>query len=145
MCDFGNVGPEARFGYIVDTPQVRELIDEIKESWQLMVAVSELGMLRERARESSPQLLRVLKNSDFSQLTEYTITALADIGAVDFSAPELSPCYDPLSHLAYAAGREHVSHVWVNGELLVERGELTRLDSRELAAKARHWKDRIAG
>lgn len=67
----------------------------------------------------------------------------ADIAAVDLSAPELSPCYDALSHLAYAAGREHVSHVWVNGELLVENGALTRIDSRELAAKAQHWKARI--
>jgi 5-methylthioadenosine/S-adenosylhomocysteine deaminase len=48
-----------------------------------------------------------------------------------------------VSHLAYAAGREHVSHVWVNGELLVENGSLTQIDSREIAAKARRWKDRI--
>jgi 5-methylthioadenosine/S-adenosylhomocysteine deaminase len=25
----------------------------------------------------------------------------------------LAPCYDPVSHLAYAVGREHVSAVWV--------------------------------
>ena len=67
----------------------------------------------------------------------------ADIVAVDLSAPELSPCYDALSHLAYAAGREHVSHVWVDGELLAENGTLTRLDSREIAAKAQRWKARI--
>jgi 5-methylthioadenosine/S-adenosylhomocysteine deaminase len=67
----------------------------------------------------------------------------ADIMAVDLSAPELSPCYDPLSHLTYAAGREHVSHVWVNGELLVKNGELTHLDAQDLAAKARHWKEKI--
>jgi 5-methylthioadenosine/S-adenosylhomocysteine deaminase len=67
----------------------------------------------------------------------------ADMTAVDLSALELAPCYDPLSHLVYAAGREHVSHVWVRGELLVENGRLTRLDTRELAAKASRWKDRI--
>lgn len=67
----------------------------------------------------------------------------ADIVAVNLAAPELAPCYDPLSQLAYAAGREHVSHVWVEGELLIENGTLTRLDARELAAKAAHWKDRI--
>ena len=37
----------------------------------------------------------------------------ADIAAIDLSAMELAPCYDPISHLVYAAGREHVSHVWV--------------------------------
>jgi hypothetical protein len=29
---------------------------------------------------------------------------------------ELAPVYDPVSHLVYAAGREHVTHVWVDGE-----------------------------
>jgi 5-methylthioadenosine/S-adenosylhomocysteine deaminase len=67
----------------------------------------------------------------------------ADIAAIDLAATELAPCYDPVSHLAYAAGREHVSHVWVNGELLVENGSLIRLDGRELAATAARWKDKI--
>jgi 5-methylthioadenosine/S-adenosylhomocysteine deaminase len=67
----------------------------------------------------------------------------ADMTAVNLSALELLPCYDPLSHLVYAAGREHVTHVWVNGELLVEDGRLTRLDTGELAAKTAYWKDKI--
>lgn len=67
----------------------------------------------------------------------------ADIVAVDLSAMELSPCYDPLSHLVYVAGREHVSHVWVHGESLVENGRLTRLDPDELRAKATYWHDKI--
>ena len=67
----------------------------------------------------------------------------ADMVAVSFSAPELAPCYDPLSHIAYAAGREHVSHVWVDGDLLLDDGTLTRLDPQRLAAKANHWKERI--
>ncbi|MBI1965234.1 MAG: TRZ/ATZ family hydrolase [Betaproteobacteria bacterium] len=67
----------------------------------------------------------------------------ADMTAVNLEAPELAPCYDPLSHLVYAAGREHVSHVWVNGELLVENGRLSRLDPGELVAKAAYWKEKI--
>ncbi len=69
----------------------------------------------------------------------------ADMTAVNLGALDLLPCYDPLSHLVYAAGREHVSHVWVNGELVVENGRLTRLDTGELAAKAAYWKDKIRG
>ena len=68
---------------------------------------------------------------------------LADMVAVDYTSLELSPCYDPVSHLVYAAGREHVSHVWVNGELLVEHGRLTRLDTDELRAKVAYWQERI--
>lgn len=67
----------------------------------------------------------------------------ADMTAVDLGALELLPCYDPLSHLVYAAGREHVTHVWVNGELVVEDGRLTRLDTRELAAKTAYWREKI--
>jgi 5-methylthioadenosine/S-adenosylhomocysteine deaminase len=59
----------------------------------------------------------------------------ADLVAVDLSAPELAPAFHPLSQLVYAAGREHVSHVWVGGELLVEGGNflsgaLSGLDTR---------------
>ena len=48
----------------------------------------------------------------------------ADLVAVALRGPELTPCYDPVSHLVYAAGREHVTHVWVDGELRVGDGEL---------------------
>jgi 5-methylthioadenosine/S-adenosylhomocysteine deaminase len=67
----------------------------------------------------------------------------ADITALDLASLELSPCYDPASHLVYAAGREHVTHVWVDGELRVEDGQLVSLDERELRLQAAHWKDRI--
>jgi 5-methylthioadenosine/S-adenosylhomocysteine deaminase len=40
----------------------------------------------------------------------------ADLVALALRAPELAPLYDPVSHLVYAAGREHVTHVWVDGE-----------------------------
>ena len=68
---------------------------------------------------------------------------MADITAVDFSAPELSPCYDPVSHLVYSAGREHVSHVWVDGKILVKEGRLTTLNEQEILAKALFWENRI--
>jgi 5-methylthioadenosine/S-adenosylhomocysteine deaminase len=46
----------------------------------------------------------------------------ADLAAVRLSGPELSPCYDPVSHLVYAAGRHHVSDVWVAGRRLLQEG-----------------------
>jgi 5-methylthioadenosine/S-adenosylhomocysteine deaminase len=48
----------------------------------------------------------------------------ADLAAVALRGPELVPCYDPVSHLVYAAGREQVTHVWVDGKLLVRDGAL---------------------
>ena len=48
----------------------------------------------------------------------------ADLVAVRLAGPELSPCYDPVSHLVYAAGREHVSHAWIDGSLQLAEGKL---------------------
>lgn len=68
----------------------------------------------------------------------------ADITAVDFSSIELAPCYDPISHLVYAAGREHVSHVWVDGKMLLNDGELTTLNEAELLLRSEYWRARMA-
>jgi 5-methylthioadenosine/S-adenosylhomocysteine deaminase len=67
----------------------------------------------------------------------------ADLTAVNLGALELSPCYHPISHLVYAAGRQHVSHVWVGGHLLLDNGRLTTLDQAELSARAASWEQRI--
>ncbi len=67
----------------------------------------------------------------------------ADLAAVRIAGIESSPCYDPLSHLVYAAGREQVSHVWVNGKLVLDNGNLTTIDPREVVARAAFWRDRI--
>jgi 5-methylthioadenosine/S-adenosylhomocysteine deaminase len=68
---------------------------------------------------------------------------IADITAVDFSSLELSPCYDPVSHLVYSAGRQHVSHVWVDGKMLLNEGRFTSLDEEALIHRADFWQDRI--
>ena len=49
----------------------------------------------------------------------------ADLCAVDLSGPAMQPCYDPISHLVYVAGRDQVSHVWVAGSLKLRDGNLT--------------------
>ncbi len=69
----------------------------------------------------------------------------ADLAAIDLSdAIELAPCYDPVSHLVYAAGREHVSHVWVQGREVVTNGQLNDIDQRRLLANAKTWQRQIA-
>jgi 5-methylthioadenosine/S-adenosylhomocysteine deaminase len=68
----------------------------------------------------------------------------ADLTALDLSALETNPCYDVISQIVYAAGREHVTHVWVEGELLLQDRKLTRLDPAELRSTARQWRQRIS-
>jgi 5-methylthioadenosine/S-adenosylhomocysteine deaminase len=68
---------------------------------------------------------------------------LADLAAVDFSALEMHPCYDPLSHIVYVAGREHVSHTWVAGELCYENGIHRTVDQNELKEIAALWQGKL--
>jgi 5-methylthioadenosine/S-adenosylhomocysteine deaminase len=69
---------------------------------------------------------------------------LADLAAVEFAVPEMLPCYDPISHLVYAAGRENVSHVWVAGRLLVENRGLTNRPKNDLENLAVLWQNRLS-
>ncbi len=69
---------------------------------------------------------------------------LADLCAVDLGRADMQPCYDPISHLVYVAGRQQVSHVWVGGESRVHDGVLQlHLDNSELIATASLWQTRI--
>jgi len=79
-----------------------------------------------------------------SEIGSLEIGKAADLVAVDLSSLETTPCYDVASHLVYAAGREHVSHVWVAGELLVEDRRLTRLNVDAILGKASHWRSKLA-
>lgn len=67
----------------------------------------------------------------------------ADLIAIDLSAIETAPAFDPISHVVYAAGREQVSHVWVKGQALLEQRQLKTLDEAALKARAEDWRHRI--
>ena len=67
----------------------------------------------------------------------------ADLCAVSFEEPELTPCYDPESHLVYAAGRAQVSHVWVAGKIRLEQGKLVGFDNRGLNNRVLLWQNKL--
>ena len=67
----------------------------------------------------------------------------ADMCAVCLDTLETRPCYDPASHLVYVAGREHVSHVWVNGVLRVENGLLQGCDTSQLLDTVNLWQNKL--
>ncbi|MEP6996955.1 MAG: TRZ/ATZ family hydrolase [Betaproteobacteria bacterium] len=70
-------------------------------------------------------------------------TKQADVIAVDLGAVVHAPCYDPVSHLVHVTGRDQVTDAWVAGRRVVAGRRLTRLDTQELAARARFWQDRL--
>ena len=49
----------------------------------------------------------------------------ADLVAVQMDALEVSPVFDPISHLIYVAGREHVREVWISGRHVVRKRQLS--------------------
>lgn len=73
------------------------------------------------------------------QIGSLTVGKRADIIAVDLGALHHQPVYDPLSHLVYVAGREDVTHVWVDGNLRVQNRVLVDFDTDDLRARTAYW------
>lgn len=67
----------------------------------------------------------------------------ADVIAVDLSSLKAIPCYDPISTLVHAVGREAVTDVWVAGRRIVSGRALATADEASIVARARHWQERL--
>jgi 5-methylthioadenosine/S-adenosylhomocysteine deaminase len=67
----------------------------------------------------------------------------ADLIAVDLSAYNTQPAYNPISHLVYAVNSHQVSDVWVAGKQLLKNGNFTTLDADAILAKTNQWRDKI--
>jgi 5-methylthioadenosine/S-adenosylhomocysteine deaminase len=67
----------------------------------------------------------------------------ADLCAVRLDDWLMQPCFDPASHLVYAAGREQVSHTWVDGRLVMKDGVPLRIDISELLDITGLWHTRL--
>lgn len=68
----------------------------------------------------------------------------ADITAIELANKiETAPVFDPLSQIVYAAGRNQVSDVWVNGFQVLKSSRLTTLDQTEILEKASYWAGKL--
>ena len=79
---------------------------------------------------------------------EHTLGSLApgkaaDIVAVDLSGIDALPCYDPVSHLVHAVGRDAVTDVWVGGRRVVANRALTTVDEGAIVSRARVWQGKL--
>jgi 5-methylthioadenosine/S-adenosylhomocysteine deaminase len=67
----------------------------------------------------------------------------ADLVAFDLGPPETQPLYDVVSHLAYSAGREQVTDVWVAGHRVVEGRQILQGSAQsDLKPKVTAWQNR---
>ncbi len=67
----------------------------------------------------------------------------ADIVIVDTNQPHLTPMYDPVSHMVYAAQGSDVRDVMINGKRLVRNRELCRVNLVKILEKATEIGKRI--
>jgi len=67
----------------------------------------------------------------------------ADLVAVDLQALPSQPVFDPVSHLVYVAGREDVTHAWVDGKLQLNERCLVNLEPDDLTARATYWRNKL--
>jgi 5-methylthioadenosine/S-adenosylhomocysteine deaminase len=67
----------------------------------------------------------------------------ADLCAVKLSGPGLVPCFDVISHLVYACGRENVTDVWVDGVRRLSDGALKSVNEHNLYSRARLWHTKL--
>ena len=67
----------------------------------------------------------------------------ADLIALDMRAIRHQPLYDPIAQVLHTSSGNSVSHVWVNGECLLDEGVLTRMDEQEILHTALSWQERI--
>jgi 5-methylthioadenosine/S-adenosylhomocysteine deaminase len=96
--------------------------------WQVLEAAT-LGGARALAIDSKVGSLEVGKQ--------------ADIIAIDFSAIEQQPVYQPVSQLVYTACGQRVSHSWIHGQLVMADRQPLNLDLTEISAKAQAWRNKI--
>ena len=66
------------------------------------------------------------------EVGELTEGYRADLIAVDFQKPHLTPLYDPVSHLVYAARGSDVRHSIIQGKLVMEDRKLLTMDVTEV-------------
>ena len=69
----------------------------------------------------------------------------ADLCAIRLDSPATLPVFDAASHILYAAGREHVTDVWVAGESVVKKKQLVRISYEEVYVRAKTWENRLRG
>ena len=89
---------------------------------------------------------RALKLED--KIGSIEIGKLADLIAIDLSGFNVQPCYDPISHLVYVAGREQLSHCWVNGDLKYNKpkhseGVFSDIEPQELEEIIANWQTKL--
>ncbi|TCP59274.1 5-methylthioadenosine/S-adenosylhomocysteine deaminase [Tumebacillus sp. BK434] len=69
--------------------------------------------------------------------------ALADLLLVDIDQPHFYPRHNMIAHLVYSAGSRDVTHVFVDGELVVEDRKVLTMDEQQIYAEVQRVCERL--
>jgi cytosine/adenosine deaminase-related metal-dependent hydrolase len=78
--------------------------------------------------------------SDLGKLAE---GCLADITVIDMETINNVPCRDPVKNLVNSATRNDITHVIVNGELVIEDGTLLTIDEGRLVEEVQRTTEAV--
>ncbi|MCP4187778.1 MAG: TRZ/ATZ family hydrolase [Gammaproteobacteria bacterium] len=68
----------------------------------------------------------------------------ADIIALDFTALNTQPTYDPVTQVVYACNSRQVSHVWIAGNCQLADFQLCNIDEDKIRHQTQSWRSKIA-
>lgn len=68
----------------------------------------------------------------------------ADLCAINLNTPFTQPCYNPIAQIVYAANRDQITHVWVNGQIKVENRALVDINFGSILSAAQPIFERAA-
>ena len=67
----------------------------------------------------------------------------ADLVAIDLSAIENQPLYNPISTLVYSSSRTDVSYVWIDGKIKLKDKKLVNIDEERIIQMAKKWQRKL--
>jgi len=67
----------------------------------------------------------------------------ADLVAIDLSAIENQPIYNPISTLVYSSSRSDVSYVWIDGKIKLKEKKLVDIDEKRIIQLAKKWQRKL--
>lgn len=69
----------------------------------------------------------------------------ADMIALDLGQPETQPVHHPISQVVYAASRQQVTDVWINGHRVMKGRQLVTLDAHHIVDDCERWAANLVG
>ncbi len=124
------IGTDGAAGHLMDLFQIMRQVIYVQRLFRLDPEATNAHEAFELATVDGAKLVGI----DAGQIIE---GKLADLVLVDIDQLHMSPCFDVISNLVYCASGRDVRMTMVDGRVVYERGEFTRLDRREVLARAR--------